>query len=175
MSHSETPESAPQDEQPQPTTLVLGLGNLVMSDDGIGVHIVRRLEEEYRFDAAVACMDGGTLGLDILPYLEGVERLLLIDAIDAGQQPGVCVRIDGDELPVALACKTSPHQIGVKDLLATAELLGHVPKHLTLIGVQPASLEMGIELTPEVEKSIGPATALALAELRRWGHEAWGR
>jgi len=153
-------------------TLVLGIGNIIMSDDGIGVHVVRHLEEHYRFTPDIHCMDGGTLGLDILPYLEGVERLLVVDAIDAGHEAGTCLWLRGEELPVALATKTSPHQVGVKDLLVMAELLGYAPRELTLVGIQPSVIGIGTELTPEVAKSLAPAVGMVLEELAAWGVEA---
>jgi hydrogenase maturation protease len=153
-------------------TLVLGIGNVIMSDDGIGVHVVRHLEKNYCFTPDIHCMDGGTLGLDILPYLEGVEQLLVVDAIDAGKEAGTCLRLRGEDLPVALATKTSSHQVGVKDLLATAELLGYTPRELALVGIQPVSVEIGTELTPAVAGSLALAVGMVLEELAAWGVRA---
>jgi hydrogenase maturation protease len=102
------------------STLVLGIGNLVMSDDGIGVRVVQELATRYRFPADVGILDGGTLGLDLLPHLEGVERLLIVDAVTTDDGPGCLVRLSGDEIPVVFATKLSPHQMGLQDLLAVA-------------------------------------------------------
>ncbi|HEY3307414.1 MAG TPA: HyaD/HybD family hydrogenase maturation endopeptidase [Desulfuromonadaceae bacterium] len=153
----------------QPRVLVLGIGNLVMSDDGVGVLVVQRLQRDYRLPGHVEVMDGGTLGLDILPRLEGIERLLIIDAVETGLAPGSCVRMAGDEIPVALETKVSPHQMGLKDLLAVAMLLGHVPQEMVLVGVQPGSIEMGIILTPAVEAQLDHLLKLVLSELNGWG------
>lgn len=152
-----------------PTVLVLGIGNLVMSDDGVGVRVVQRLQREYRLPAQVDVMDGGTLGLDILPRLEGIERLIVVDAVETGGSPGTCVRLVGDDIPLALETKVSPHQMGLKDLLSVALLLGHIPKEMVLIGVQPGSIEMGTELTPDVESKVEVMLATILDELRCWG------
>jgi hydrogenase maturation protease len=133
-----------------PKVLVLGIGNLVMSDDGIGVKVVQQLQREYRFPEYVEILDGGTLGLDLLPKLEGIEHLIVVDAVETGQKPGTCVRLVGEELPIALETKVSPHQMGLKDLLSVAQLLGHSPGEMVLIGVQPGSIEMDTELTPEL-------------------------
>src|SRR6185369_3386806 len=153
----------------KPTILILGIGNLVMSDDGVGVQVVQRLQREYRFPGQVDIMDGGTLGLDILPRLEGIERLIVVDAVETGQAPGTCVRLFGDEIPVALETKISPHQMGLKDLLSVAMLMGHAPREMVLVGVQPGSIEMGTELTCEVEAKVEDMIDNILDELHKWG------
>jgi hydrogenase maturation protease len=156
-------------ENQAPTVLVLGIGNLVMSDDGVGVVVVQRLQREYRLPGYVDVMDGGTLGLDILPRLEGIERLVVVDAVETGQKPGTCVRLTGEELPIALETKISPHQMGLKDLLAVARLMGHFPREMVLIGVQPGDIEIGTELTPAVEAQVDNMLAAVVAELATWG------
>jgi len=148
---------------------VLGLGNLVMSDDSAGVRVVQRLMGLHRFPDGVTLMDGGTLGLDLLPYLEGVDRLLVIDAVETGRPAGTIVRLAGDEIPLALATKVSPHQMGLKDLLTVADLQGHAPREMVLWGVQPGSIEMAMELSPDVAAAIGPLEERVLRELAGWG------
>ena len=155
--------------QQEPKVLVLGIGNLVMSDDGVGVKVVQKLQREYRFAETVEIMDGGTLGLDLLPKLEGIERLIVVDAVETGEKPGTCVRLVGEELPIALETKVSPHQMGLKDLLSVAELIGHSPREMVLIGVQPGSIEMDTELTPEVEAKVDELARMVLDELETWG------
>ncbi|GAM08731.1 hydrogenase expression/formation protein HupD [Geobacter sp. OR-1] len=150
-------------------TMVLGLGNLVMGDDGAGVRVVTHLAEWYRFPENVELLDGGTLGLDILPRLEGIDRLLVVDAVDNGKAPGDLVRLEGEEVPVALATKLSPHQMGLKDLLAVADLQGIMPGEIVLAGVQPGSIEMGLELSEEVEVALSGLAGLVLSELEKWG------
>ena len=154
-----------------PRVLVLGIGNLVMSDDGAGVKVVQRLQREYRFADNVEIMDGGTLGLDLLPKLEGIDHLIVVDAVETGCKPGTCVRLAGEELPIALETKVSPHQMGLKDLLSVAELLGHSPGEMVLIGVQPGSIEMDTELTPEVEAVLQLLVDNVLVELKKTGFE----
>jgi len=153
----------------QPRTLVLGIGNTVMSDDGVGVKVVQRLKDAYRFDDAVALVDGGTLGLDLLPMLEEIEHLIVVDAVETGKAPGTCVRLTGEELPIALETKVSPHQMGLKDLLSVAELLGHKPREMVLIGVQPASIEMDTELTAVVAAKVDVLINNVLEELNNFG------
>jgi hydrogenase maturation protease len=152
--------------------LVLGIGNLIMGDDGAGVRVVQRLQQEYLLPEEVDVMDGGTLGLDILPRLEGVERLIMVDAVETGMPPGTMVRLTGEELPIALETKVSPHQTGLKDLLAVSQLLGHAPAEMVLIGVQPGDIGMGTDLTPAVAGQVNAMLAAVLDELRGWGIEA---
>ena len=152
--------------------LVLGVGNLVMTDDGVGVIVVQKLEREYLLPPEVDVMDGGTLGLDILPRLEGIDKLILVDAVETGKAPGTCIRLAGDEIPFALETKLSPHQMGLKDLLTVSLLMGHAPKEMVLIGVQPDSIEMGTELTLAVEVQVQSMLNAVLTELKNWGIEA---
>lgn len=155
--------------QPHISVLVLGIGNLVMGDDGVGVMVAQQLQQGYRFPDNVEIMDGGTLGLDLLPKLENITNLIMIDAVETGQRAGTCVRLCGQELPVALETKLSPHQMGLKDLLAVSELMGHSPKEMVLIGVQPGSIEMEIGLTAEVGAQLETLVSNVLAELAYWG------
>jgi hydrogenase maturation protease len=151
--------------------LVLGLGNALMTDDAFGYQMIGALRERYRFPPGVAVIDGGTLGLDLLPRLEGVGRLLVIDALEMGAPPGKVFRLQGEEVPRAFASKLSVHQMGLQDLLAVAELQGHLPTELVVWGVQPGSIEMGLDLTPAVADAIEEAVAGVVGELRSWGVE----
>lgn len=152
--------------------LVLGIGNLIMSDDGVGVRVVQLLQERYRFPEEVTLLDGGTLGLDLLPRLEGVERLLVVDAVETGGAPGTLLRLSGDDIPLALETKVSPHQMGLKDLLTVASLQGFDPAEMVLWGVQPESIEMGMELSPVVAEQVTQLTENVLTELSNWGVQA---
>ena len=153
------------------SVLVLGIGNLVMGDDAVGVIVAQRLQQGYRFPDNVEVVDGGTLGLDLLPKLENITNLIMIDAVETGQKAGTCVRLCGEELPIALETKVSPHQMGLKDLLAVSELTGHSPQEMVLIGVQPGSIEMEIGLTAEVEVQLERIISNVLSELSDWGIE----
>ena len=151
--------------------LVLGIGNSLMNDDALGVTAIEQLQARYHFPAGVTVVDGGTLGLDLLPMLEDVRKLLIIDAIDMGAPPGALFRLHGDEVPRAFASKLSVHQMGVQDLLAVAELQGHVPEELVVWGVQPGSIEMEMRLTPAVAAAIVPLLEGVVGELVGWGVE----
>jgi len=149
-------------------TLVLGIGNIIMTDDGVGVRVVNLLQERYRFSHTVKVMDGGTLGLDLLHHLEGIRRLVVVDAVETGGPPGTLVRLTGDEINIAFRTKLSPHQMGLQDLLLVAELQGFVPDEMVLWGVQPAEIGMGTELTAAVEDQVEPLVGQVLKELEAW-------
>lgn len=150
-------------------TLVLGLGNVLLGDEGVGVRVVERLQKLYEFPQEVQVLDGGTLALDLLPYVEDADRLLVIDALEMTARPGTVARLEGDEVPAFLSVKVSPHQIGLADLLAAARLRGLYPEELVLWGVQPGELKVGLELSPPVATQVEVLIEKALAELRQWG------
>ena len=154
--------------------LVLGIGNSLMNDDAVGVTAIEQLQGRYLFPEGVSVVDGGTLGLDLLPLLERVSKLLIIDAIDMGAAPGALFRLAGEEVPRAFASKLSVHQMGVQDLLAVAELQGHVPEELVVWGVQPGSIEMEMRLTPAVDAAMAPLLDGVIGELAGWGVELRG-
>jgi hydrogenase maturation protease len=147
--------------------LVLGLGNLVHSDDGVGVHAIERLQRDSRVPAATVLMDGGTQGLSLLPHVSGYQRLLVIDAVDVGEAPGTIVRLEGDALR-NLPGKPSVHQLGFADMLVAMNLLGDAPTEVVVLGVQPQSTDWSAELTPCVRASLDELTTLVIDQLRSW-------
>ncbi len=149
--------------------LVMGLGNLLMSDDGLGSRVISELETRFLPCAQVTLLDGGTLGLDLLPRLEGVDKLLIIDALQMGAAPGAVFRLEGEAVPRAFANKLSVHQMGLQDLLAVAELVGHLPGELVVIGAQSAAIEMVLELSAPVAATFDRVVSAVLAELAAWG------
>ncbi|MEW5829771.1 MAG: HyaD/HybD family hydrogenase maturation endopeptidase [Chloroflexota bacterium] len=151
-------------------TLVLGVGNLLMSDEGFGVHAVERLVKSYKIPGEVQVLDGGTLGMDLLYYLEDARNLLLVDAIQADREPGYMLRLEDDRVPAFLSLKVSPHQVGVPDMLAAARLRGTTPDRIVLWGVQPEKIELGLELSATVEPLVDVVVEKIIAQLRDWGH-----
>jgi hydrogenase maturation protease len=149
--------------------LVLGLGNALMADDAFGGRVITELLQRYTFPAGTKLIDGGTLGLDLLPHLEEAEKLLIVDALEMEATPGSVFRLRGEEVPRAFANKLSVHQMGVQDLLAVAELQGHLPAELVVWGVQPGSIEMSLDLTPPVAAVLDEVVAGIIDELQHWG------
>ena len=122
-----------------------------MSDDGLSVHVLERLQGDDQVPENIEMIDGGTCGLDLLQYLEGVSNLIIIDAIKTRNGiPGSIIRLEGDKIPAYLSLKISPHDIGLPDLLATAKLRDLYPENIVVLGIQPTSLDLGVTLSPQV-------------------------
>lgn len=151
-----------------PRVLLLGVGNLLLQDEGLGLRALERLAERYCLPPEIQALDGGTLGLDLLPYLEGVTHLLVVDAVQTGQAPGTLVRLEGNEVPVALSMKVSMHQVGLQELLAASHLLGSTPPHIVLWGIEPAGFEVSLELSETVTAKLEALVEAVAGELRSW-------
>lgn len=149
--------------------VVLGVGNTLLCDEGIGVCAVEALQERYHLPHEVAVIDGGTAGMELLESLEDVDKLIIIDCVRVGQPPATVVRRIDDEVPQFFRTKISPHQIGISDVLAALQLRERFPKHLALIGIQPKSLDTGMELTPEIAATIPQVLAMTVEELVNFG------
>ncbi|MDT8901905.1 HyaD/HybD family hydrogenase maturation endopeptidase [Anaeroselena agilis] len=147
---------------------VLGIGNILLKDEGFGVRVVEELLGRYRFPAAVQVLDGGTLGMDLLRFLTGTKRLVVVDAIDGGGPPGTFYRFAGDEVKAYFREKVSLHELGIKDVLAVLEATGRAIEEVVVLGVQPESLDLGLELTPVAAAVLPDTVAAVLAELDRW-------
>lgn len=150
-------------------TVVIGLGNIVLSDDGLGVHAVRRMRERNAFGEDVELIEGGTAGLLLLPHLADAGRAILVDAVDVGAAPGTLVRLDGEEWSTAFTLRMTPHDVGLADLLGAARLTGAWPERLALHGAQPQSTAIGTDLSAPVAAAIDPLVDAISAELALWG------
>ncbi len=146
-------------------TVVLGIGNLIMQDEGVGVRVVEALERDHAMPAGVTLIDGGTSAMELLDELSNLDHLIVVDAINAGKPPGTLVRIEGDEVPTFFRTRLSPHQIGLPDVLASLEFLGAQPKKMVILGVQPQTMELGMELTPVVAAQVPELVNRVLAEI----------
>jgi hydrogenase maturation protease len=156
---------------PHGPLLVLGVGNVLLGDDGVGVHAIRALERLAERDPlalppGTSLVDGGTLGLGLLPVLSDARAVLLIDAADLGRSPGSVEAIRGDVLLRRCASRLLQPCAGVTDLLATALLAGTLPSAVVLIGVQPGELAVGLDLSERVAAALPAVVRATLAELR---------
>ncbi len=158
---------AGSDGEPERTrVVVLGLGNLLARDDGIGVEVVRRLAERWsdRPEAhAVRFVDGGTLGLGLLDLVTGLERLIVVDAADLKARPGT-IRLIPDVAGHGGSRPLSVHEIGLADLLVAARLTGTAPV-CTLIAIQPVEIGPGLGLSPRLQRAARRAVAAVEVEL----------
>lgn len=151
-------------------TVVIGVGNVVLSDDGLGVHAVRRLRELHDFGDAVELVEGGTAGLLLLPHLADALRVIVVDAIDAGAAPGTLFRLEGEGRGEAFPAGSTPHEVGLRDLLGAARLSGAWPERLVLHGAQPASTAVGTELTAPLAAVLDRLVRRLADELVAWGY-----
>lgn len=153
------------------TTVVLGMGNLIYCDDGVGVHAVQRLQSDRRVPPGVLLLDGGTLGLTLLNRVGGAQRLLVIDAVDTGSTAGTLVRLEGKELR-GMPGSGSVHQLGFADLLAALSITGQEPQELVVLGIQPGSTDLGISLSPSVAAVLDQVVEAAITQLATWSQPA---
>jgi hydrogenase maturation protease len=149
--------------------LALGIGNVLLRDDGVGIRVLRSLERGFEGDTRVRFVDGGTIGFMLSTLIGETPDLLVLDAVRMAESPG-CVRCFEDEAMDRFLTgrRNSVHEIGLRDALDMARLTGRFPRRRALIGVEPATVELGEELSPEVEKGVGPACLLARGVLQRW-------
>jgi len=146
-------------------TVVLGIGNLIMQDEGVGVRVVEALERDHELPEDVTVLDGGTSSMEMLDELSHLDRLIVVDAINAGKPAGTLLRLEGDEVSSFFRTRLSPHQIGLPDVLASLEFMGAQPKRTVILGVQPQTMELGMELTPVVAARVPELVDRVLAEL----------
>ncbi len=149
--------------------LVLGLGNVLLQDEGLGVEALKRLVEQYHLPDNVRILDGGTLGMHLFPYLDGCTHLLILDAVETDGPPGTPARIEGPDLDQALSRKLSMHQAGVPELLAVGRLVGNLPAQVVVCGLQPGTVDWGLDLSPTIAGQVDRLVSLAVEVLRNWG------
>jgi hydrogenase maturation protease len=149
--------------------LVLGLGNTLCGDDGAGVAAIYALLADSELPDDVRVLDGGTLGLTLLPWLRSARKVILVDAIAADAAPGTLVRLEGADVAHAAVHRLSVHQIGVADLLDGNRWLGGGPEQLVLWGVVPESMELTVDLTPAVAAALPDLVAQVVSEARSLG------
>lgn len=145
--------------------LVLGAGNILLSDEGVGVRVVETFEKRYPVAPGVELLDAGTAGMDLLDVIAGREHLIIVDAVNTGSPPGTLVRLADQEVPAAFRTKSSPHQIGLADVLAALTLTGEVPSRVTVIGIQPEYMDLGLELSPTIAARLDEMLAMLAAEI----------
>ena len=150
---------------------VLGIGNIILSDEGFGVRVVEYLEKNFTFPDNVNLIDGGTLGVELTHFITGTKRLLIIDSINGGCEAGKIFHLRGDEIKTHFAQKISAHEVGIQDVLTMLELSDKKIPHVELIGAQPYSLEAGTELTAQMSKLVPVFADKAVEILHSWGLE----
>jgi hydrogenase maturation protease len=150
--------------------LVLGLGNVLLGDDGLGAAAIARLERDYRIPSGVRVEDGGTLGLALLDLLTSAKHVILVDAVRTDSPAGTLVRLTGADVIDAVRDRLSPHQVGVADLLDAARLIGRYPASVTLLGLVPDTIDLAVVRSAAVEGALETLVAAIVCEVQRLGY-----
>lgn len=154
---------------PTPSVLILGVGNIILSDEAVGVRAVEALISAYDLPLGVQALDGGTSSMEMLDEIANLDLLVVVDALKAGKPQGTLLRLAGDEVPVFFRQKLSPHQIGLSDVLASLEFAGCRPKDMVVIGVEAENFSLGLEMTPLIAARVPELVTMVVAELANRG------
>ncbi len=151
--------------------LVLGLGNILLGDDGLGAAALARVERDYRIPAGVRLEDGGTLGLSLLGLLTDSNHVILVDAVRTDGPPGTLVRLDGSDVIDAVRERLSPHQVGVADLLDAARLIDSYPTEVTLLGLVPETIDLAVARSSAVDGGLDELVSAIVLEVQSFGYK----
>ena len=158
-----------------PAVAVVGLGNVLMGDDGAGPHVLRALESRFVLDDEVALLDLGTPGLDLIPHLMDADAAIVVDTVKVkgAGEPGE-IRLYGKEhfLGRPVAPRVTPHAPGLHETLLTLDLMGRRPREVLLVGIVPGPVDLGLGLSDALEGAVEAALEHVVAELARLGHPA---
>lgn len=149
--------------------IVLGIGNILLKDEGFGIHVVNELKRQYNFPSNVEVIDGGTAGINLLSIIETASHLILIDVVQSKKPPGTIFRFKPDKMPKDVVYKRSLHQIGFNEIFGIANILEKFPD-TTIIGIQPMDIKSyEMDLTPELKKRVKDVVEIILMEIEGMG------
>jgi hydrogenase maturation protease len=149
--------------------VILGVGNILLTDEGVGVYAVNTLADRYDLPETVEIIDGGTSGMDCLDQVSEADHLIIADAMRSKQEPGTITRLTGDQIPAFFKTRISPHQVGLSDMLGALNFHDMLPKNIILFGVEPLSFELSMEPTPVVAARLPELVDNLVAELATIG------
>ncbi len=151
-------------------TLVLGIGNTLLRDEGAGIHAMRQLAEQAAGRADIEFVDGGTLSFSLAGVIEDADQLIVIDAAQLEDTPGATMVFEGEQMDAFVGSrrKRSVHEVGLIDLLMIARLADHLPARRALIGIQPQEIDWGEHPSPAVAAALPQVCAQALQLIEAW-------
>lgn len=149
--------------------VVLGVGNILLTDEGLGVHVVEDLKANYNFTPQISLIDGGTMGMELLTYMRGMKKILLVDAVNGGEAPGTIYEFPHRELEQYFTDHISVHEVGMQDILRIRAIQENPLEDAIVIGVEPESLEVGFEPSELVQHALPEVKDRVLRILRDWG------
>ena len=147
---------------------ILGIGNTLYTDEGLGVHAIEALEKQYGQDVQVELIDGSTDGMSLLGPVEDTDYLIVIDAINAGKEGGTIIELHGNDIPAYYGIKMSIHQLGFQEVLLASKLREKYPKNIVMIGMQPTSLELAIGLSKTNEAQLPELIKRVEQQIKIW-------
>ncbi len=153
------------------SVLVLGVGNILLTDEGIGVRVVEALEQRYQIPDQVDVVDGGTAGMELLEIMSDRDQVIIIDAVNTGAEAGTLVELRGEEVPALFRTRISPHQLGISDLLGVLTVTDQMPKTMCLFGAVPYNLDTGVELSEPMQQKLETIVDSVVVELQELGYE----
>jgi len=148
---------------------VLGIGNIILRDEGFGVRAMEYLNEHFRFPPEVQLLDGGTLGPELLHFITGTEKLLILDAVAGDAPAGTVYRFENDAVMAHFQEKMSSHEIGIQDVLAWLTVTDRAIPNVVVLGMQPYEVAAGLTLSSEMAAALPLFAHRAVEELVRWG------
>ena len=148
--------------------VLLGVGNILLTDEGFGVHVVNQLQEDYVFNPPITILDGGTMGMELLTYMRGMTKLLLVDAINGGDAPGTVYEFPYEEMNSYFTEAISVHEVGMQDILRIRTLQEDPLEDAVVIGVEPENLELGLDLSETTQVVVKDVKERILAVLASW-------
>ena len=148
--------------------VVLGIGNILNRDEGLGVHALKQMDTLIESMPEFEFLDGGVLGLNLLMVVEDCSHLLILDAVNAGQQPGTVIELEKEQIPLYAGINLSQHQTTFQEVLGLAKIRGLLPEYLHLVGIQPLDISIGLGLSPEIEQAIQEMINRTVLVLEQW-------
>jgi hydrogenase maturation protease len=147
---------------------ILGIGNTLFTDEGVGIHLLPLLEEALKDNENIEIIDGQTDGMKLLGPVEDAQNLIIIDAINAGKEGGTIIKLEGDEIPAYFGIKMSIHQLGFQEVLFAAKMRERYPDQIIMFGMQPTSLELGVELSETNRERLEDLAKEVINQVNRW-------
>ena len=151
------------EENKQPI-LILGVGNTIQADDGIGVYVIKEMKK-ISLPQGMELLDGGTAGPDLIKHIEGRQKLIVIDAVKGGKEPGTIFRFTPEDIGLLPGRIDSLHQVGLFELLEMAELTGAKPQEVVIFGIEPQSIEWGLEPTKILKEKVPRVIEMIIEEV----------
>jgi hydrogenase maturation protease len=144
------------------------MGNILLEDEGLGIHALNLLRERYGESSQIEFLDGGTSGMALVDMISNRKHLLVLDAVQTGEPPGTLVKMSDEAVPVYFGLKVTPHQLGLSDVLASLKLTDEQPDRVTVLGLVPQSLEMSLQPSEQILERLDDLVEAAAIELDDW-------